>query len=256
MSSKIPPDDCAQLVTALGNSDFPAKLLNALQVICQPDHLSFVHLAIDDKASYLFCANREKSIIHPELQQLYLSTYYQYDPNRALLDDAYPPNTTTLLRLRPEEIDNGGYRQLWYEKMGIVDRLSIIYKADKGLYCLNLFRNKSHFETEALQRIESEKHLLTALVTKHSRMSGDLSSFMTRETQIDTLIARLSTINASLSTREKEVGARILLGMNSEGIALDLGIKTHSVHTYRKRAYSRMNISSQNELFALCLTIF
>ncbi len=255
MSSKIPPDDCAQLVTALGNSDFPGKLLNALQVICQPDHLSFVHLAIDDKASYLFSANREKSIIPPELQQLYLSTYYQYDPNLALLDNSYPAHTTTLLRLRPEEIDNGGYRQLWYEKMGIVDRLSITYKADKGLYCLNLFRNKSPFETEAFQGIESEKHLLSALVTKHSRINGDLSAFMTRETQLDTLISRLTTINASLSNREKEVGARILLGMNSEGIALDLGIKIHSVHTYRKRAYSRMNISSQNELFALCLTI-
>ena len=78
---------------------------------------------------------------------------------------------------------------------------------------------------------------------------------MTRDTQIETLMERLTRIETNLTQREKEVCARILLGMSSEGIGLDLGIKMQSVLTYRKRAYARLNISSQNELFALCLSI-
>jgi DNA-binding CsgD family transcriptional regulator len=40
--------------------------------------------------------------------------------------------------------------------------------------------------------------------------------------------------------------------MSSDAIALELGITPNSAVTYRKRAYSRLGIASQNELFALC----
>jgi DNA-binding CsgD family transcriptional regulator len=45
----------------------------------------------------------------------------------------------------------------------------------------------------------------------------------------------------------------VLAGMTSEGIALDLGIALSSVLTYRKRGYARLGVTSQAELFALCL---
>ncbi len=52
---------------------------------------------------------------------------------------------------------------------------------------------------------------------------------------------------------QRAVLARIVCGMTSEGIALDLGIGVNSVLTYRKRAYAKLRIGSQNALFALCL---
>jgi DNA-binding CsgD family transcriptional regulator len=39
-------------------------------------------------------------------------------------------------------------------------------------------------------------------------------------------------------------------GYSNEAIALDLDISFHSVRTYRKRAYAKLNVTSQNELFA------
>ena len=39
--------------------------------------------------------------------------------------------------------------------------------------------------------------------------------------------------------------------MTVEGTALDLGIAPTSVATYRKRAYQKLGITSQNEIFAL-----
>ena len=54
-----------------------------------------------------------------------------------------------------------------------------------------------------------------------------------------------------LSPREIEVCVRIMLGITSEGIGIDLGISRNTVLTYRKRAYARLNISSQNQLFRL-----
>jgi len=39
-------------------------------------------------------------------------------------------------------------------------------------------------------------------------------------------------------------------GHSNEAIALDLGISFHSVRTYRRRAYEKLHVTSQNELFA------
>ncbi|MTJ84214.1 MAG: helix-turn-helix transcriptional regulator [Telmatospirillum sp.] len=62
---------------------------------------------------------------------------------------------------------------------------------------------------------------------------------------------RLFALDRGLTRRELDVCARSLLGMTAEGIALDLDIKKSSVLTYRKRAYARLGISSQTQLFRL-----
>ncbi|KQU74512.1 hypothetical protein ASC75_21105 [Aminobacter sp. DSM 101952] len=54
-----------------------------------------------------------------------------------------------------------------------------------------------------------------------------------------------------LTDREREVCVQVLRGLTSEGIALTLGISINTVLTYRKRAYSRLCIGSQNELMRL-----
>ena len=58
---------------------------------------------------------------------------------------------------------------------------------------------------------------------------------------------------ASLTPREQDVCRRILAGYSSEAISQALGISLHSTLTYRKRAYERLGISSQSELFAIVL---
>jgi len=45
----------------------------------------------------------------------------------------------------------------------------------------------------------------------------------------------------------------IASGLSSHVIALELGISINTVLTYRKRAYARLDISSQNELMQLLL---
>ncbi|GAA0700061.1 LuxR C-terminal-related transcriptional regulator [Marinobacterium maritimum] len=245
----------AQLVLELGGPVFSEELLCWLNNICEINHLSLVHLEEQDKVTYILSASDKTLNITPEMQQLYLTIYYRLDPNKEFLQDFTEDDQMIIRRLRQQDINDLGYRRLWYDKMGIVDRLSVIVKADKGLYCLNLFRNKTPFPDTAIDAIHRMASLLSSLIIKHSRLSGSLSSFMTREAQIEMLIKRLSKLDSSLSQREKEVCSRVLLGMSSDGIALDLGIKLQSVLTYRKRAYSRLNISSQNELFGLCLTV-
>ena len=60
---------------------------------------------------------------------------------------------------------------------------------------------------------------------------------------------------AALTPREREVCCRILSGLSSEAISQELGISLHSTLTYRKRAYQRLGISSQGELFGIVLRL-
>ena len=53
-----------------------------------------------------------------------------------------------------------------------------------------------------------------------------------------------------LTPREAEVCASIVLGWTVRGASSRLQISMHTVATHRKRAYSKLGIGSQNELFA------
>jgi DNA-binding CsgD family transcriptional regulator len=57
-----------------------------------------------------------------------------------------------------------------------------------------------------------------------------------------------------LSQREASVCARVVMGYTNEAASLDLGLSFHSVATYRRRAYGKLGITSQSELFALLLS--
>ena len=63
----------------------------------------------------------------------------------------------------------------------------------------------------------------------------------------------VTDLGYGLTPREIEVCARALSEMTHAGIALDLGIKPTTVVTLVQRAYARVNISTLNELFGLCL---
>ena len=88
-----------------------------------------------------------------------------------------------------------------------------------------------------------------ALLAKHDtqRLAIDRSS------DADVFTRRLRQIMPQLARRELDVCVGIMRGKSSEAIALALGISVNTVLTYRKRAYTRLGITSHNELMRLVL---
>ena len=83
-------------------------------------------------------------------------------------------------------------------------------------------------------------------------ISGDAeATARSKDTSLRFYRQRLLALDRGLTGREIDVCTRALAGMTAEGIALELEIKKSSVVTYRKRAYERLGISSQHELFRL-----
>lgn len=241
-----------QLILSLGDSDFADNLLGFLGSQTLIDHLSLIQLH-QQQVGFICSANANGIDISSQSQSLYLSHFYLNDPNQEY-QHQLKQGRVVIQGLSLDEIDDHSYQALWLRHFELNHRVSLLFYADKGLYCLNLYRRLNNFSHEDFIELEQQGQLLACLAIKHSRLSGSLSKFQTRDKQLQELAHRLCQHSAKLTEREQQVCARALLGLSSEGIALDLEIKTASVHTYRKRAYKKLEISSQNELFALCIS--
>ena len=156
---------------------------------------------------------------------------------------------------RREALAEGDYRGICYARAGLLERITVA-SADAGpLVLLNLYRldQGGPFAADEIAAIEGLSRFLAALAVKHVGMLGMLLRSRDRGDRIAALSARLFALDGRLTRRERDVLARVLLGLTSEGIALDLGIGLNTVLTYRKRAYARLGVTSQAELFSLCL---
>jgi DNA-binding CsgD family transcriptional regulator len=123
-------------------------------------------------------------------------------------------------------------------------------------YCFRVVRSAQRppVTDEDLDVLRGLASVLVSMVARHNDLVSNkpnLTPALGSLTEIEQCIAP-----TNLSRREGEVCSRILYGLSSFGIALDLGIGKESVMTYRKRAYQRLGIGSQRELLMWYLALW
>ena len=135
---------------------------------------------------------------------------------------------------------------------GIVDKVATAIWVDDTCFYVNFYRIAAQgcFTSAQLDCLQTIAPAIGASVARHFQQSMASAP----EQNLAALFATRAPL-ADLTRREQEVCRRILLGFSSEAISHELGISLHSTLTYRKRAYDRLGISSQNELFAIVLRL-
>jgi DNA-binding CsgD family transcriptional regulator len=138
------------------------------------------------------------------------------------------------------------YRSDCYTGIGILERVSIATHQMGLTYRMNFYRgcDAGSFNTLDKDAIFAGADIWLALVKRHA-IGRD------RHCNDTAFLKRLQALVPDMPKRELEVCAGIAKGVTSVGIALSIGLSVNTVLTYRKRAYSRLNISSQNELLKL-----
>jgi DNA-binding CsgD family transcriptional regulator len=129
------------------------------------------------------------------------------------------------------------------------DRLLLCRRRENSIFGVSVIRTDpgQSFGADAIQQLADVSAILVSSLIKHVNVRAprpDVSSALTNLAEIERCIIARS----SLPRRETEVCARILYGVSSIGIAIDLGIGEESVKTYRKRAYQRLGIGCEREL--------
>lgn len=241
----------ARAVSSLGGLAFASELLAALNHSVPVDHVCLMRFADRSRPPVLESASWRGGDHVGEVQQAYLGGLYRHDPNIGLAAQA----GVALHHLRRSAIKHDAYRATCYQRAGLLERLTVATTDAGQLLALNLYRLESTgaFTTEELGVVDALAPLLAALAVKHVAVTSIRLRSRDRGDRIDALSARLHATGYALTPRERTVLARVLTGMTSQGIAIDLGVALSTVLTYRKRAYARLGVSSQAELFALMM---
>lgn len=249
--------DLSPAVDALGTPAFARALLVAFNRLLAVDHLVIIRIDRNLTPQLVATESQGRDPVAQQAGDRYLSQrLYHADPNvghiLARADAAESPLVTHLLTA---EIGDATYRQEVFEKSAIVARVSFIDQRDGRWFMTNLYRDKAVgvFDAADLALVTRHARLVSALVAKHISLAAVEAWTAATRPPVATLERSVRSFGASLSEREVEVCARALLGLTSEAIGLDLGVKATTITTHRKRAYAKLGISRANELFALCL---
>jgi len=243
-------DAFAPAIAALGHGDFASELLAALNRSVPVDHACLMRVVDRARPPVLESASWRGGTHVAHVQRAYLDGLYRFDPNL----DRPLRSAIAVMLLRRDELAHPEYRET-FVRAGLIERLTVATSGEGQLVLLNLYRleTSGSFAVAEIAIVEEMSQFLAALALKHVGALGMLLRSRNRADRIAALAARLHARDGRLTLRERDVLARVMLGMTSEGIALDLGIGLNTVLTYRKRAYARLGVTNQAELFSLCL---
>ena len=241
-------DVLAPMVLAIGQPAFPNALIDALRKVANVGHCMVFAFEEEESAR---CALGLGNIgIGPDLGAAYAEHFYVADPNREMILEHRSAQQPIVLPGFSRSMYTDSYRKLFFEDAGIVDKMATAFWVDKTCFYANFYRtvDQGKFTRAQTGRLARLVPALTAIIARHCR-EQDISG---SPDKLTTLFATTDRF-AALTRREREVCLRILSGYGSEAISAELGISLHSTFTYRKRAYEKLAISSQNELFAIVL---
>ncbi|CCE06990.1 putative transcriptional regulatory protein (HTH-type), LuxR family [Bradyrhizobium sp. STM 3843] len=239
------------VVLAIGQSSFPQVLIEALGAVANVGHCMV--FAFDDERSARWALSVGNIGIGPDLGAAYSEHFHVADPNRDAIFAARSGCRHIMLPSFARRMYARAYRKLFFESSEIVDKVACAIWAGSACYYVNFYRTAPQgcFRADERQRLGTVAPLVSAAVARHFQADAPAAD---PAQKLAALFAAHEPL-ASLTSREKAVCLRILSGYSSEAIAADLGISLNSTFTYRKRAYQKLNIASQNELFGIALRL-
>ncbi len=237
--------DVTPAVLAIGRPDFPTILIDTLRRQAGVGHCMVFALTRAGAASCLLDAGNIPT--GGDLGAAYAGQFHESDPNRDALFEAESGAPIMLPSFAPR-MYGARYRKIFFNDSDIVDKCATAIWTGDTCFYVNFYRilSQGRFGDAERARLQTVAPAIGASVARHFQQAA------TPDQNLAALFATRTPLSA-LTPREQEVCRRILLGLSSEAISQALGISLHSTLTYRKRAYERLGISSQNELFSIVL---
>ncbi|MBX2855605.1 MAG: helix-turn-helix transcriptional regulator [Rhodobacteraceae bacterium] len=189
----------------------------------------------------------------------YDSGLYRLDPLHRLTQEDAPPSMVVISRLRAHDLENRYYDEI-YRTALIRDEIALILPVRPGLFItLNLDSADEEFSNKIIARAETVADAFRGLHETHAAQTA-VTGPSNVETgppppslpAYDALIATMATRHG-MTDREQEIAHRALRGYPNALIARDLGIAVGTVRNHRARLYAKLDITSERELFAICL---
>jgi len=230
------------MIGALGSPDFAAKTLHGLnEGGLQAASWSVYQLRPGQAPSLHLSASLGVTDTTQQCFAAYLDGLYQRDRSF----DGVCAGPAALLRMHADEVPSADHREAICRRHGMLERLSVVQRADDGgLLAVNLYRHQHQgaFAAADIGGFGDLAPLLLAGVQRHLALQEPPARENAR--------AALRQRCPALTERELDVCERLLRGWSYDGIAADLGLSQATVKTYRARAFERLGLHFKSELFA------
>ncbi|SEM32611.1 transcriptional regulator, LuxR family [Roseovarius azorensis] len=196
---------------------------------------------------------------HSEQQylRLYASGAYLLDPFYKISVDGTPSGLYPLRDVAPDRFFKSEYYFSYYRKLPLMDEICLTHRVSPN-WCLTYSMGRTPdsglFSAREKRRLRDMEPVLRALMLSQWEETLLATERKGRLRDLNEMTARIFNYSKSLtpkgiSPREAEIAALILQGHSSPSIAANLRIAIGTVKVLRKRLYSKLNISSQNELY-------
>lgn len=244
------------LVAAIGQADatsFAGEILRTLGGSAHISQCTIFAYEFGNRPRTVSVADRRGGRFLRDVADVYAKLFYSLDGNQMIVSRppvARPDGAIVMHQQTSEDIAHDGYRAACYRTPKVSDRLSLlVHPADDIWLSVNLYRDSAyaHFQPGEIEFIEAVAPLIAHAARHHYALHGQYQLGIPQ-----LMLARLRSLCPTLAKRELDVIRGVLEGSTAAEIADKLGIKPASVITYQKRAYQRLGISSQRQLFSLC----
>lgn len=246
------------LVAAIGGDDanaLAAEVLNLLGPATSVSQCTVFAYEFGNRPRTVSVADHRGGRFLRDVADTYARLFYALDGNQRIVtgdgEATEKPSSLVLHWQSSEDIAHDGYRQTCYAMPNVSDRLSLLMQPAADIWLsVNLYRERDagNFQPGEVELVESLAPLIGEATKHHYALRGQSQQGIPQ-----LMLARLRRLCPALSKRELDALRGVLEGHSAAEIADHMGVKPSSVVTYQKRAYQRLGISGQRQLFALCL---
>lgn len=241
-------DLLANTIGSLAQEDYYKNFSQACEYLSGYDSALVVWLSTEHRPIHLYDDVPEtfsKATMQPWFEGAYL-----LDPFYQLFLDNAADGVYALSDIAPDNFFDSEYAHTYYGRTGLIDECDVLVNLDNDHAILvSLGRREGHGPADADVAALTLAFPVLAQLCRKQQSAGDgeinFSAPLNK--------AFLNFGKDHLSKRECEVIQLILKGHSNKSIALLLDISVDTVKVFNKRFHTKLNISSQAELFSLFL---
>ncbi len=262
LDSKIWHNQIAKLLIAQNTPDFTKVMLETLKCVVTFDHSVIFAFHGRERPHCLFetFTPRQRIVMVADYQE----GPYLLDPFFIACQEQHKPGLYRLREIAPDRFYYSEYYRSYYRRTGLSEEIAFILELpDNVVITISLMRAAASpcFSERDMAKLRRMEAIIYACATQHWLGLGNehSKSAITDNTQAGTIDLHIASAfknfgKSTLTPREREIVAMVLRGHSSNSIGYRCGIASGTVKIHRKNIYSKLEISSQSELFSLFIS--
>lgn len=261
MEKKQRDELLALAISSIGSPDFPNELTEFIRHCIPFDNLIVIAYEGEQQPCVLYRESKS-AVVYEAMDSDYVTGAYLLDPFYKLHLQGVNTGLYRLFDIAPDRFKQTSYFKVYYQKTTLIDEVAVFAKTVSGgtlTTCIGTDKtSKKAFSKKDIISLRNFSAVICSLMESHwqNYQRSDFKQDDDTISVVEYLRKEMKNeMKIGLSKRQTEVALFILQGHSSRSIGLILEISVNTVKIFRRQLYSKCNISSQAELFALMMPL-